>query len=442
MMPLIFFMATVLLPGAAIVSLLRSRIGSGWRGIALAYGIGTALLAFELFLYFVIGRLSFSPLLYWFFGAQSLLSAGIVAYRVSWRQRMQTGSLKFSFLNCVLGGLIGLLMLLSLVQAVANPPVAFDSIAFWAMRAEILLQDGRVDFDRSSPTYLSAYTHQNYPWHLSFQEYWLRQLGGRGGFINIIAWSYFASLILLLADFLTKRLGTWKGLLLTLFCCSQPLLFYHGSNNYADLIIGYYATVGFIFFLEWLEKDRLPLMMAAAAFFSWTICIKNYGIFYIIAFLVGLVLVRVWNIHKLSWRSWRYIGASLAIPLLPLGAFKIFYKLNLRNSEAAWTWHPETMISLGKVLFVSGNWNIWWVIFLVLILLLLPTLYRRNDVLLVWLMFAVIVAIIAVVFMVTENYQWALDQTALSRALIPLVPISIVLIAYSLKASKFFSTKI
>lgn len=432
MLAIIFYILMTVLPGAAVLAMLPPRSLRLGQRIALAFGVGSALVALELFLYFVVGRFGFFSGLYWFFGAQSLAAAVILARRIPWRQQMVFVKFRGSVIAWILGILISSILLLGLVQALGNPPAAFDSIAFWAMRAEILKTDGRVDFNQDSPTYLSAYTHSNYPWHLSFQEYWLRQLGARGGEVNSIAWLYFLSLILLLADFLIKRLGTEKGLLLTLFCCSQPLLFYHGSNNYADLIIAYYATAAFILFFEWLEEKQLVGLVLSAALVSWTICIKNYGIFYIIAFLVGLVLARLWRVHHLSMRDWLKVAAGLLLPLLPLAAFKLLFRLNLRNTDAAWVWHPETITSFGKAMFVSGNWNIWWVIFCITAILLVPTIWKKKSLLVCWLMFSAVALIIVVIFMITENYQWALDQTALSRALIPMVPISIALLGFSL----------
>jgi hypothetical protein len=58
---------------------------------------------------------------------------------------------------------------------------------------------------------------------------------------------------------------------------------------------------------------------------------------------------------------------------------------------------------------------------------------RTKELWIAWLMFAMVILIIVVIFTITENYQWAIDHTAISRALIPLVPISILLIAFSFK---------
>ncbi len=432
MWQIFLILISILAPGLAAISFLYPRFISGLRSISLVFGIGSALITFELFIYFVIARQSFTPLLLWFFALQTLGALIIFAWKFPWKNRLTLDISTVRPLTWLLGCLIAAVLFLSLVQALGKPPATFDSIAFWSIRAEILLEDGAVDFDRTSPTYLSAFSHSNYPWHLSLLEYWFRLLGATGGAVNLIAWFYFASLIVLMTDFSIKYLGTVKGLLLTLFFCSQPFIFYHASNNYADLIVAYYAAVGFAFFFEWLERQRLNRLMLAATFIAWTFSIKNYGTFYMIAFAIGLTAAYIFKVYRPRLRSALFALGALTIPILPIALFKIFNQLNLRNTEAAWVWRPDALHAFWQALFISGNWNIWWIIFIIIALLLIPHIWRRKELLCAWLMFATLAAILIVIFIVTENYQWALDHTALSRAFIPLVPISVLLLAISL----------
>lgn len=437
MWPIIFIILSVSAPGLLALSFLYPRFISGLRAFALIYGVGSAVITFELLLYFVIARQTFSPWLLWFFGAQTLLALVIFAIRFPWKNQLSIDPAKVKPLSWLLSLLIAGLLFLSLIQALGKPPVTFDSIAFWATRAEILLADGAVNFDRTSPNYLASYNHPNYPWHVSLLEYWFRLLGASGGAVNLLAWFYFLSLILFVADFSIKYLGQVKGLLLTLFFCSQPFIFYHASNNYADLIVAYYAAVGFGFFFEWLERSRLNRLLLAAAFIAWTFNVKNYGSFYIIALAVGWAAAYLFKLHRPRLRSSLYALGALVLPILPIALFKIFNRLNLRNTEPAWVWRPDVLPQFTQSLLVSNNWNIWWFIVITIALVFCVRIWRRKELLTAWLMLLTLVSILIVIFIVTENYQWALDHTALSRAFIPLVPISTLLIAISLEKHSY-----
>ncbi len=437
MLTVILCLTTLIFPGAAIVLLLPKHILNVAQKWSLSFGFGSAVVTLELFLYFVIFRLAFSQVLVYFLIIQALVSLGLVIFKIPWQRQFIFKVKKVNVIAWLFGALIVLLLFFSLVQALGKPPVAFDNIAFWGMRAKILLTDHKINFDPHAANYLATFSHSNYPWHLSFLEYWWQVLGASGGELNLISWLYFVSLLIIVGDFVIRRLGTAKGLLLTLVLASQPLLFYHASNNYADLIIGFYAAAAFIFLFQWLEKGRHSDLLLAAVLVSWTICVKNYGIFYILSFLFVLALSYFSKLHKQNIKQWFFTGLALFLPLLPLALFKIIFHLDLHNTQASYGWHPEVFYPFFQVLFISNDWNIWFCAFCVMMVVLVPRIRRDKKLIIAWLGFLSVIAIIVVIFLVTENYQWALDHTALSRAFIPVVPISIALIAFTLKDKNY-----
>jgi uncharacterized membrane protein YraQ (UPF0718 family) len=203
------------------------------------------------------------------------------------------------------------------------------------------------------------------------------------------------------------------------------------------LIVAYYAAVGFGFFFEWLERSRINRLLLSSALVAWTFNIKNYGTFYIIALAVGFSAAYFFKLHRPRWRSSLYALGALLIPILPIALFKLINRLNLRNTEAAWVWRPDALPQFTQALFISNNWNIWWFIVIGAGLVLCLRIWRRKELLVAWLMLLSVVAILVVIFMVTENYQWALDHTALSRAFIPLVPISVLLLAITFEKHSY-----
>ncbi len=430
------FIASILSIGGVVTFFLSKKtVISPVQKYILAFGIGTAIITLELFLYYVVLQQAFNLGLLWFFGIQSLVSITWLAYKIDWKKRFEIQFKKITILSWIIGLFIALIFFFSLVQALGKPPIAFDTIAFWGMRANILLVDGSVNFDSSANNFLATFSHSNYPWHLSLLEYWFRLIGASGAQVNLIAWFYMISLALVLADFCIRRLGQTYGLFLTFILCSQPLIFYHSFNNYADLIIGFYLASGFIFFLQWLENQSRLYLILSALFIGWSFSIKNYGTLYCLIFL--MTLAYYWRNKWPSKQSVATVLCSLVIPSLPFAIVKLVYNLNLRNSAASYSWHPEIFIPFFERFFTGNSWNIWWFVFIVLASMSAIHIRRNRNVRTAWLFFGLLVIAILAIFVFTENYQWALDHTALSRAFIPLVPISIALIAFSLQDKKY-----
>ncbi len=431
-MAITLFIASVILPGLALISFWYPRWVRGWQILALAYGAGSALLTFELFLYFVIFRGSDGAFLPYFFAIQTGLLLAVAAWRFPWKSQIVPGAMpQRAWIGGVAALGVAVLLFLSLVQGLAKPPAAFDSVSFWGTRARILLAQGKVDFNPDSATYLSAPASRNYPWHLSLLEYWSLRLGAVGGEVHLIAWLSYFSLCLLLADFSVRRIGWNKGLCLTFLFAAQPLLFYHASNNYADLTAAYFAAVGFAFFLEWLEGKRLAFLILAAAWTGWTFSLKNYGVFYILILLMGLGLAWYLKEWKPDWKKTWPVALALALPIAPIGLFKVLFRLNLRNSEAAWVWHPEALQGFVGAFFVDASWNIWWTVLVVVFFSMVPLIWRNKRLFIAWAMYVGLIVIMLLVFTVTENYRWALDRTVISRAFLPLLALSAFLIAFT-----------
>ncbi len=141
MLSFFLFIASVGLPGLAVVSFLWPRYISGLRTVSLIFGIGTALVSFELLLYFVILRQPYSIYLNWFFAFQSLAALGIALWQLPWKEHFSFDKPKFRFLNFLLGILIAIFVFFSGVQALGKQPVNFYYLAFWEISEKILLHD-------------------------------------------------------------------------------------------------------------------------------------------------------------------------------------------------------------------------------------------------------------------------------------------------------------
>ncbi|MCX6792473.1 MAG: glycosyltransferase family 39 protein [Candidatus Falkowbacteria bacterium] len=430
MLAVILFFISLLSVGAWLLNYFKLK--QGFRYIALAYGLGAAVISLELFLYFVIFRLSFSFFIYYFISLQTLAALWFVFKKIKWSNNfIFTWHKKYS-ISLVIGLVVVLFLALNFIQAISKPILAFDGIAFWSMRAQSLIVDKAVNFNSNSYNYLAAFSLKNYPWHYSLLEYWLRLLGGSGGYLNLISWGYLVGLVILIVEAGRRWLGEWQGWVFGLFFVSMPFIYYHSYNNYADITLAYYSAVGMLFFIEWLMNNNQKLLFIAALFSGWAMFVKNEGIFCVIAFVGALFLAKLFKLIDLKWRKIGYGLLFLIFPIAPWLITKAVYGLGFSNVEGAFAWHPEIFYSLSQSLFVSNNWNTWWVIFALGSVIMSRMIVRDKSLLTAWLMFIFLSGGIIAMYAFTEHYLWAMDNTAISRTIIPLASTSIFIFMASL----------
>ncbi len=414
---------TVGIPGAALATRFRLPHRAYYPPLAIA--LGSALITGELFLYFVIGRGTFSPWLFVIAAVQAL--AAIVWLVATKRQAFQSRVIvpKLRWTTIAVGLVIAAVLGSSLILAYVKPVAAFDAVTFWSLRSKILLHDGRVDFNPESFTYLAATSHRNYPWHVSLSEYWLRRLGASGGALNLIPWANAAALVWMMAAFLLRRLKPLFALGLVALFVSMPFVFYHSFNSYADLTLALYVAAAFICLAEWLRTGRRSLLILSALLIGWSFFVKNEGIFHILSWAGG-VIVAYLSARKKPATADAWTVAALLGPIAPWIIAKVYLGLGLRNTPAAPGWYPQAFEYIGQAFALVNNWNVWWYLFVGLLIIRWPALRRRSDWPL-WAIFGLSVMITAVLYLVTENYRWALDHTALSRTMLPLMPLSVML---------------
>lgn len=427
MLSAILFFTSILILGSALVKYFKLGQESSFWG--LAYGLGSLVISLQLFLYFIIFRLSFSPWLFWFFGLEIIIALIYCFKKINWQNNFLIP--RWELWPTILVILVTVIWLLSFFEAIARPGLAYDTVAFWSLRAKLLIVQGQVDFNPLSETYLNTFSYKNYPWHFSLLEYWFRLLGGKAGWLNLISWGYFVSLTLIIIKTGKRLINKSIGWLMGLAFVSLPLIFYHSFNNYSDLILAYYIVVSFSFLLNWLLNHQAYWLIWSALIGGYTMMIKNDGVFYVIAFIVTYLLIRFLKIINLTSKLfWSTLLTLFMLPA-PWLIFKAIYQLGLANVEGNFSWHPNVFYPLYEALFVSYNWNIWWFIFVVFTLILSKKIIKQSKLWPAWLIFVLMTLGIVAMYVFTEHYRWALDHTAISRTLIPLTSMSILLLIYS-----------
>jgi hypothetical protein len=436
LLSLVLYLICILLPGWFFCYLVP--IKERYMRLAMSYGLGTAVLSGELFFYFFIFKLDYSFWLYLFLFFQAFICLLLIVYRErklfkknSHQEILNVDQWKIK--EFFVATLIGVCIIFSVFQAVVKPTVAYDSVANWSKRSKILERDDKINFNSSSNTYLAVPATASYPWHTSLSEYWLRKIGGGEISVNFLPVGYFIGIIMALYYGLSKKINRFPRLVLVLLFSSMPLVSYHSFNTYADLPLAYFVSIATVLFINWQEQRKISLLFFSAFFIGWGIFVKNDGLFPIIAWLVAFLLT--WYLFRtiVSRQEFLKTLGFLFGPIIMWLGFKYSLDLGYSSVPVGTNFHPEIFFPLLTSLFIHNSWNIWWFIFFTIVIVKTKYIYKNRKLWPIFLFFVVLCILTISVFLFTEYYQYALNFTAIQRTMIPLIPISILLVGLALE---------
>ncbi len=435
---LILFFLSIFIPGILAEKLwLKSREPFLFK-LALALGLGAALITLELFSVFFILKLSFNLIYFYLFLTAEIALLLYLAFKN--KVNFKLSSLKFNFPKINLSTtVIFILILFQLVflgvNALARPPIAYDNLTMWQYKAKVLFYEKQINFDETKYAYLGGGGHINYPWGAPLLSYWLYANLGEfndlaGNIINIV---YYLAILITLYYFLKKYLSVPVSLFFVWLITTMPLLFYHAYNGYADLILSYYLLLAFIFLFYWLEKGKTRQLLAAGIFFSCAMFVKNDASVFAIAGLI-IILIKLFLIDKkftMAVKSGGLYLLAIILPLLPWLFIKIKYHLAFSNVEPGIAYHGEVWQNIYWALFLNSSFNVWWFIVVLCLAVNIRKIIKQNEILLAWLFLILCLIGLITLYLFTEEYRVAVDNTALSRTFLILIPISVALAAAS-----------
>ncbi|HTW96031.1 MAG TPA: hypothetical protein VMD74_00010 [Candidatus Methylomirabilis sp.] len=450
---LLNYFLSILIPGFLLLWLFfRPEKKISWLNLALAYGLGSFFLTAQIFIYLFLFRLNFSLPFFW----AIFLGEDLLLFCWCWRKkvlpieqikkigkiisggRMEMSEPKLSLKFFVVAFLVLIILANSFVlldNALARPTMTFDSVTMWAAKAKILFYENHVSFDKNSPLYLGGGGHINYPWQIPLQVFWLEaNLGHFDDLLsNLIFIAYFFALLLVLFFWLKKFTSGFVALVFTFFLFSMPLFFYHGFNAYADLPLAFYVLLGGGFLYFWLSSGRKRDLFASAIFFGLSFWVKDGAIFYLApaVFVVAVAALAGWREKKAMWQY----PLVMAAPVLPWLLFKIFYHQGINNTGWGFGFHPQIFESFfwAMLMFTSGSWNLWWAVLIIFLLVNIKKMASDRALLLGWVFAISCFLAILAVYLFTERFEFAVDQTSVSRNLLVLVPVMVFLVGLFFK---------
>lgn len=438
---LTIFFLSIFLPGYLISSLIfkKDKI-SLFLILPLSYGIGAFFITMQLFLYLFVFRLSFSYIIFYLILLAENLWLFFLVYKREILPNINTFQTKRKFIldfyqsfsaKKVVSIIIVFLIFLNLafltLNALSRPVMTYDSMDMWSYKAKILFYENKVEFNPEDSLYLGGGRFIHYPQHLPLLQYWLHvNLGEYNDLlVNLIFIFYFISLLSVMFYFLKEYVSCFYGFIFTFFLSSMPLFFYHGFNAYADLTLSFYVFIAFAFLYSWLKEKNSKHLLLSGIFWGISFWIKDTAILYILPGLAVLTLyliierIRILNIFK-------YIF-FIILPVFPWIMFKITYDFGVSNVESGIGFHPEVINSFFTAMFLTNNWNIFWYIILVVLLLNIKKIIINKELLWSWIFVFMSLAVLLFTYLFTERYQFALDHTALSRNIMIIVPITVFL---------------
>ena len=212
---------------------------------------------------------------------------------------------------------------------------------------------------------------------------------------------------------------------------SLPLVFFHAGEGYMELPCAVYSILTIRAFWKFLEdKDYNYISLALLLGFMLS-HIKNDGLLW---YFAGIIITFVWILlfskqfipvlvtfikKRTILRSSLFYLFFFFVPFLII---KWYYHLGF-NQSVGNTWfgvssssiHPEIFQLFKPIFFGMDNYNV--VLIVVILMWTFRYVYKKHDhkTLLLFLAPVVIFIIFVLVFLLTENYIFAMNQTTISR---------------------------
>ena len=339
------------------------------------------------------------------------------------------GKLTFWLERSLLGAII-LKVIYVFFEALIKPVVAWDAWGNWALKAKIFFLD---------PVPLVSYFERyraglpDYPLHLPLLESWIYTCLGEWNdqLVKIIFPLYFLSLLLLFYYALRRTAPRLNALLFTFLLSSLPFLVYHATIEYADFPLALYYSFSLILLYLWAEKSDRGFFLCSALLAGMLPLVKKEGLVYLLIILFILAIILLIKKSSLAEKTRAFISYAI-FPVLICSPWLIFTKLLRLEGAGVQAPHlialPDLLDRLLNIIiiffnkmFLSGNWNIIWPLFCLVMILSYRSLLTSK---LKLILFSIVLnlAFLAAIYLFTDSYAFLLDGTTLNRNLLVLMP--------------------
>jgi hypothetical protein len=360
-------LATVFLAGCGPLNLITAG-GAGFRlpeRLALSFGLGALLITLWML---ALSFLGVPFTLVWTAGPPVLTSF------LLWRLRERRAGLPCPASAPLQGwdwlvvGLLGLVVVYTVMRAALYPMWTWDALALWGFKAKLLFYRRTLDFTGFE---IQTYYPNLIPLLLAYLYLWLGEVNDH---LVQAVFSLWGALLLVILYHQARRAGLTRrqALILTTFFATNGTVFLeHAFIAYADLPLAYYtlAAAGPVFF--WLQGISPPGSLVLAAFslaaMGWT---KFEGPPLAGTILLAATLTLLWvRPHRLKTRLAQVAGllAGLILGIIPWRLYCHFHHIEVGIDHVA-SFYPQQLLQalpyLAATLFDPEQFGVLWPAFL------------------------------------------------------------------------------
>ncbi|HMY80344.1 MAG TPA: hypothetical protein PK048_00685 [Candidatus Absconditabacterales bacterium] len=277
-----------------------------------------------------------------------------------------------------------------------------------------------------------------YPIHIPLFNAQLHDMAGSRNHLYTDFWQRIGYIGVLLLSFLFvyQRTGKLFNALLGPICMSAlPLVYFHVIDGYMELPSIYFTIIACMLFVDYLETKQRSYLLLSLLFVMFLPNIKNDGlIVYATGVIIAMIITLGWKEcrkeyqHNLIRKNVLQVFIGGIFIFIPFALIKIIYGLGYNQAQGAnsgigisSTFHPEIFSIIPGLFYKFGNFGLIGLLFIWIIYNIgkssknsLSTYGGRGRgfILLTCL---ILFIIINIVFYMTDNYQFVMNQTTVNR---------------------------
>jgi hypothetical protein len=343
--------------------------------------------------------------------------------------------------------LVGVRALWLLDEAWLRPLFAWDGWVAWSAKARAWVQSGQaVDFVAASE-WLAAGGQgvrtslaPHYPELPSWIQVWLASASGgwHDGAVNL-AWP------LLWLALLAGCFGQWRALAVPAVpaavalyvLASLPLINVHAAlPGYADLWLATCLVFACLAWLRYRERGERGQLHLAVVFTALLPLLKFEGA----VWASGLLALMLWFALDRRSRWWRLAAAAGAVAL----AVAVSWLLGLAwlqllsgllaglGEQQSWA----VVAAMAKGMFAQDNWHLLWYLLPVVIVWRRRALRAMPELAGLALALAAGLALVLMLFTLSEAGRWAESFTAVNRIVLQLAPLAVAVMVLALREGR------